>query len=192
MSISSDIKIINSFKQEVLEKGIGQVTIGSVADRCGCARQTIYYHFRGTQDILKWIITNEQDYCMYDPLEKNHWKNEMFNILSNLKKDGWIFQQIFDSKINATFNELLLDIIHSRVVQAFLLSCGDDGTSKSRESISRILTYGFTGPTVEWIKRGYPESPAELMEDYNRLCGSAMHNVVKDFLILRPQGKSSC
>ena len=187
MSVSTDIKIINSFKQEVLEKGISQVTIGSVADRCGYARQTIYYHFRGTQDILKWLILNDETYCKYDSLEKNHWKNEMFTILSNLKKNGWIFQQIYESKIYETFNELLTEIIRSHVAQSFVLSCADYGNSKSRESISKILTYGFTGPTVEWIKNGYPESPSELMEDYDRLCGSAMHKVVEDFLVLRPQ-----
>ena len=191
MSISTDIKIINSFKEEVLEKGISQVTIGSVADRCGFARQTIYYHFRGTQDILKWLILNDEEYCKYDSLEKNHWKNEMFNILNNLKKNGWIFQQVYKSKSYDAFNELLMDIIHSRVVQSFILSCGDCGSSKSRESISRILTYGFAGPTVDWIKNGYPETPTELMQDYDRLCGSAMHRVVEDFLILRPQA-SNC
>ena len=79
------------------------------------------------------------------------------------------------------------EIIHSRVAQSFVLSCADYGNSKSRESISRILTYSFTGPTVEWIKKGYPESPSEIMEDYDRLCGSAMHKVVEDFLVLRPQ-----
>ena len=187
MSASTDLKIINSFKQEVLEKGISQVTIGSVADRCGYARQTIYYHFRGTQDILRWLILNDDTYCMYDKLEKNHWKNELFTILCNLKKNGWIFQQVYGSKINETFNELLTEIIHTRVAQSFVLSCADYGNAKSRESISRILTYSFTGPTVEWIKRGYPESPSEIMEDYDRLCGSAMHKVVEDFLVLRPQ-----
>lgn len=76
MSLSTDISIINSFKEVAKEKGVNHVTIGNIADRCGCARQTVYYHFDGTIDLIKWITQNELAGLTFDCMDQAPWKSE--------------------------------------------------------------------------------------------------------------------
>ncbi len=187
MSVSTDLSIIESFKQEAREKGVVHVTMGSVAERCGCARQTIYYHFRGNMDLIKWILLNEYDGITYDSLERNRWKNEMYRLLTTLKNNDWLFTQIYESKMWNEFSDLLVTTISSNVVQPFFLTCTDCGTARNRENISRIITFAFAGQTIDWMRKGFTESPMELMKDFDRLCGSAMYRLIEDFLVLRPR-----
>ncbi len=187
MSVSTDLSIIESFKQEAREKGIIHVTMGGVAERCGYARQTIYYHFRGTMDLIRWILLNENGDLTYDSLEKNRWKNEMYRLLTTLKNNDWLFTQIYESKMWNEFRDMLIRIVSVNVVQPFFLTCSDYGSAKSRENISRIITFAFAGQTIDWIRKGFEEPPIELMRDLDRLCGAAMYKLIEDFLIFRPR-----
>ncbi len=186
MSVSTDLHIVESFKQEAWEKGLVHVTIGNVAERCGCARQTIYYHFNGNMDLIKWILLNEYDDITYDSLERNRWKNEMYRILTTLKNNEWLFTQIYQSKMWDEFRDLLTATVAANVVQTFFLTCTDSGSAKSRDNISRIITYAFAGQIIDWIRKGFVETPLNLMKDFDRLCGSSMYKLIEDFLILRP------
>ncbi len=187
MSVSTDLSIIESFKQEAREKGIVRVTMGGVAERCGYARQTIYYHFRGTMDLIKWILLNENGDTSYDSLEKNRWKNEMYRLLTTLKSNDWLITQIYQSKMWDEFRDLLIAMISTNVVQQFFLTCSDYGSAKSRENISRIITFAFAGQAIDWIRKGFVEPPIEIMRDLDRLCGATMYKLIEDFLIFRPR-----
>lgn len=187
MSEATDLSIIESFKEEAMEKGLDHVTMGNVADRCGCARQTIYYHFRGTADLLRWIVLNECSEYTYDTLERNKWKNEMFRLLNTLKKNESLVNEIYNSKHWGAFSEMITGIIHDKVIKTFFMTCSDYGSAKSRDNIARLLTYGFAGQTMDWIKEGLKDDPVELMKDYDRLCGASMYRLIEDFLVLRPR-----
>lgn len=188
MSLTTDITIINSFKDEAREKGVGRVTIGSVADRCGCARQTIYYHFRGTMDLLKWITQNEMAELSYDALNKNRWKKEMFRLLCTIKTNDWLFKDIYNSKYWGEYHEFLMEVVQMRVVETFFYNCSTSGSSKNRENLVRIFTYSFVGQIIDWMKSGFKDAPEDMMKDIERLCGATFHKLIEDYLVLRPQG----
>lgn len=114
-----------------------------------------------------------------------------YRILTALKENQWLFEDIFRSKYWFEYSEFLMEIIQTNVISQFFINITSYGSDKNRENLARMLTYTFVGNIIDWIKGGFVETPQEITEDMARLCGSSMHQLIEDFLTLRPQNHSA-
>lgn len=184
MSPKSDNAIIEAFKQETREHGIGKVTMGSIAKRCNCARQTIYYHYDNVSCLIREVVSNDGRYT--DSEYDSAWGKNADRVLKNLKNNEDIILDIESSKYQSDLHRHVMNYCHDRIVNELVSSCADRGSAQSRATIGQIITYCIGGYIVDWIAQGLKESTNEIMAELNRLCGAAMHRMIEDYLMLRP------
>ena len=76
-----------ALKELMRQKGPDKITIREITEKCGCNRQTFYYHFEDIYDLLKWLY--QQDIVMLQNKQKegNSWQEEILMLLDYLTKN---------------------------------------------------------------------------------------------------------
>ncbi len=150
------LAIIKAFGELAVMKTIDKITIKDIAEHCGIARNTFYYHYRDIYQVLKAFM---------------EYKNqEMMNIIEGLgdeENPGIIYMEfacyIIDNK-NLFFNmfrsgadrevkkyiEKSSTLIFNHLVER--LSEGMDIPEKDKCLISSICQYAARGLIMDWFE----------------------------------------
>ena len=70
MSTTTKRALATSLKNLMEKKTLDKITVKEIVDGCGLNRQTFYYHFQDTYDLLKWLYWDDTAAIrerIYDP-----------------------------------------------------------------------------------------------------------------------------
>ncbi|MBQ3105761.1 MAG: TetR family transcriptional regulator [Lachnospiraceae bacterium] len=56
MPIDTKQAIADAFRLLMVKKEFDKITVKDISDVCGIARQSFYYHFQNTLDLVEWIV----------------------------------------------------------------------------------------------------------------------------------------
>lgn len=88
-------KIADTLRQLMLERPFQKITVQNLMDISGMKRQSFYYHFQDTRDVLQWICTQE----LLQPLAQSDldFENWLFYGLELLEKDRGFYRRVFSA-----------------------------------------------------------------------------------------------
>lgn len=97
-------KIAQALRQLILQRPFQKITVGNLMDATGMKRQSFYYHFQDTRDVLMWICQQE----LMEPLQS-----------SDLPLTDWIVQAMALIDKDRVFYRRMLEAAGPEFVREF-------------------------------------------------------------------------
>ncbi len=154
-----------ALKELMRQKGPDKITIREITEKCGCNRQTFYYHFEDIYDLLKWLY--QQDIVMLQNKQKegNSWQEEILMLLDYLTKNRSVCINTLNSmgyrNLRRFFYEDIYGIINKFILE--LQSCKNES-----EDYIEFLTHFYTislGTLMEsWVLGEIEKEPQSIVE----------------------------
>ena len=68
MCCNTKQKIADAMRRQIMEKSFEKITVQNLMDATNMKRQSFYYHFQDTRDVLMWICEQE----LAQPLKRSN------------------------------------------------------------------------------------------------------------------------
>ena len=106
-------KIAQALRQLMLQRSFQKITVGNLMDATGMKRQSFYYHFQDTRDVLLWICREE----LFTPLinDRREFSEWMLLSLSLLKRDRQFYRRVLTAAQMEFVRELGEQVLQPRV-----------------------------------------------------------------------------
>ncbi len=160
MSLTTKKALAMSLKSLLEKKTLDKITVKDIVNGCSLNRQTFYYHFHDTYDLLQWLYSYETGDIiekMRDPSNSTdeygliiqyilNNKNFIINTCRSLKRDYLIV------RIKSCIKPIILEIIRNDMPEG-------QASSDDAEAIADLFSNAFIGLILEWVN-------TDLSEDY--------------------------
>lgn len=104
MCCNTKQKIADAMRRQIMEKPLERITVQNLMDATNMKRQSFYYHFQDTRDVLTWICEQE----LAQPLKK-----------SNLELTEWLCYALQLLDKNRCFYRRVLEAANPEFVHEF-------------------------------------------------------------------------
>lgn len=163
-------RIAQVFSEQLQEKSLEQITVKNLAAALGISRQTFYYYFHDIYEIVEWIFETESERILSGFSTIDSWQFGYVLMLQWLQNHRRLVlsccRSIRKDYVENFMNRILSPYIE-RVVQD--QAQGMRVTEQQKQFISRFFTLAINAISLEWIKRGMTERPADMAEQVNIL-----------------------
>lgn len=142
----TEAKLKHALKSMMETMPLEDINVTALCKKCGCHRQTFYYHYQDIYDLIAAIFLNEE----MSALEKANDTKKVLNALLNYVKSNFSFLR---STYNSAARDLTDDFIFGKLnAKLFSLWDGDkslgikkEGVRKASRRFSRLVSdeYGF-------------------------------------------------
>ena len=106
-------KIAATLRQMMVSRSFDKITVKNLMDATNMKRQSFYYHFQDTRDVLQWICREE----LFEPLSEDHreFSEWMLFTLSLLDRDRQFFRRVLAAVQMDFVKELGDQVLQPRV-----------------------------------------------------------------------------
>ena len=160
MSLTTKKALAMSLKSLLEKRTLDKITVKDIVSECSLNRQTFYYHFHDTYDLLQWRYSYEtgdiiekmrdpsvdtDDYGLILQYILNN-RNFIINTCRSLKREYLII------RLKECIQPIILEIIKNNISDTSVSS--DDA-----DAISDLFSNAFIGLILDWVS-------TDLSEDY--------------------------
>lgn len=109
-------KIAQALRQLMLQRPSQKITVGNLMDATGMKRQSFYYHFQDTRDVLMWICQQE----LMEPLQSSNLSLTDWIILAMnlIDKDRIFYRRMLEAAGNEFVREFDSNVMRPKMVEA--------------------------------------------------------------------------
>ena len=160
--------IKESFLSLISEKPLSEITVKSIAERCGINRNTFYYHYDDIPTLIKEMITDEfntiiESYPSVESVEQG-----LLAVLSFATKNKVSIVHIYKSVNRNIFEDYLWQVADSIVgAYAKVILKGRKISKKNKEVIITFLRAVAVGFVLDWMNTGMKEN---VEKDIHKIC----------------------
>lgn len=153
MSLTTKRALAASLKNMLSKRTLDKITVKDIVDDCNLNRQTFYYHFHDTYDLLEWLYVDETK----DIIDKLHEKKYSFLLVYILENKNIILntyhsldQDYAENKIKECVKPIIMEIIKS---------ASESISEEDLNFVSDLYSYSLIGLLIDWLH-------SDLSEDY--------------------------
>jgi len=149
--------IMDAFMTLVLEKELGNITIGEIAEKANVNRGTIYLHFVDKYDLrdkcLDYYLTQLTEACIQDhKVEKLASKSSIVRIFEHLEANYEFYSSMLSNKESPVFRKRLKEIFRDGLITRLNLS---EEKAKKEITVEFLVSAGV-GVLEWWIYNSKP------------------------------------
>lgn len=174
MSLTTKRALAASLKNMLSKRTLDKITVKDIVDDCNLNRQTFYYHFHDTYDLLEWLYLDETK-DIIDKLHEKKYSLLLNYILENknliLNTYHSLDQDQAENKIKECVKPIILEIIKNS---------SDSTSEEDLNFISDLYSYSLIGLLIDWLH-------CDLSEEY-----ISKFYKFKDILLLSTDFISKC
>lgn len=153
-------RIADALRQLMNEKSFDKITVRNLMDATNMKRQSFYYHFRDTRDVLMWICTRNFIEPLRDsPLEFTDW---VVCGMRLLEADRSFYRKAFDAvygEFVAKFDdEVVIPRLRSRLYP------GMEHLDGNRSFLAEFIAQALTGRMIQFVHSRRPLDEAGIRE----------------------------
>lgn len=167
--------IRESFRRMISEKSIDKITVKDIAEDCGIARNTFYYHYQDIYEVLEDLLDSQVNRVVQQMRERDENKSveeacrEGFE---DLRSHGDIFYQMYKSnsgeEVRRYFSKTATTLFDSLVD---IKSEGIDASSEDKRLIAGFYRNAVSGFMEEWLESGMKFSIEDVFHRMELLFG---------------------
>lgn len=154
MSLTTKRALAASLKNMLVKKTLDKITVKDIVDDCNLNRQTFYYHFHDTYDLLEWLYLDETK-DIVDKLHEKKYSLLLDYIIENksliINTYHSLDQDYAENKIKDCVKPIIYDIIKSY--------SSDNISEEDLNFISDLYSYSLIGLLIDWLH-------SDLSEEY--------------------------
>lgn len=130
--MTTEAKFKYALKEMMLSKPLEAINVTVLCDKCGCHRQTFYYHYQDIYDLLAAIFLNEKIEGLD---EASDTESTLYAFLA-YSKDNFVFLR---STYNSAAHDLVDDFIYGKIMtKLFSLFSSDDNYSLGKDACRNL------------------------------------------------------
>ena len=156
-------RLAEALKTMMAVMPIDDISVTSLAKRCGINRQTFYYHFHDVYDLLTLVFLNEK-------IEKFEKDFTPHNLLVSIYKYYENNSAFIDATLNSAGKDLFVEFVYNNCFTTFLkiLNAHKDSKKVSpndKKSIARFFGYAFANSIVFYLSNTKTKSLDKFLKD---------------------------
>jgi hypothetical protein len=107
--MTTEAKFKYALKEMMLSKPLGEINVTVLCEKCGCHRQTFYYHYQDIYDLLAAIFLNEK----VEGLDETNDVEQMLCRFLDYTKQNFVFLR---SSYNSAARDLVDDFFYGKIM----------------------------------------------------------------------------
>lgn len=156
-------RLAETLKIMMADTPLEDISVTSLAKKCGINRQTFYYHFHDVYDLLTLVFLNEK-------LEKDHKDLNPLNLFKSIFKYYDKNSLFIDATLNSAGKDLFVEFIYNNCYTTFfkILSTHKDNkklTINEKKSIARFYGYAFANSIVFYFSNSKNKTYEKFMSE---------------------------
>lgn len=172
MSAFTKNEIVRSFTKILKDKPFDRITISDIAENCGIARMTFYYHFEDIYDMLSYAIEEKLRASISKSFTYETWQLDYAAVFDEVLKDKAFYSKVFASVDLRQIQDFLQGFA-TRCVREMIsgrcrylnITLGDADISM----ICSVYSYSMIGLLLSWMSGGMREQPQEIVDRFARI-----------------------
>lgn len=140
----------------LIEKGNGDINVTDVIRESGVSRQTFYYHFRGLEDLLEYVMANLASDLEKKCMQEEDARESIRLVVSGLASKMDLLRTIYKGSKRDAHRKVILNLIEASMRKRFIT--GSDLARKMTvtelELAVSVHAYGFLGVFVNALENG--------------------------------------
>ncbi|MCD8036272.1 MAG: TetR/AcrR family transcriptional regulator C-terminal domain-containing protein [Clostridiales bacterium] len=169
MSLATKTALASALKELMQKKTLDKISVKDITDLCGLNRQTFYYHFHDTYELLNWLYINDTK----EIIEKMYNQEEEFAkynlLLEYLMDNKNLVINTFHSFSDEFITGILLNFIKPVILEIVTEHIGDSPAAGDADFIAELYSYSLIGLMYDWVKKDLDRSQLPLFEKYINL-----------------------
>lgn len=173
--MTTEAKFKYALKEMMLSLPLEEINVTSLCDKCGCHRQTFYYHYRDIYDLLTAIFWNEQ----IDGFDKcKSSKDALYCFLAYAKVNFTFFRSTFNSSASDLPDDFIYGTLRKKFLEIFSNNKKENGLKIENcrtlsRRYARTLSDEFSYCFKELVNLT-PEKFEKTMGKYIELCTTGL------------------
>ncbi|WP_027963714.1 TetR/AcrR family transcriptional regulator [Halalkalibacillus halophilus] len=160
------------------EEGFDSLTVQSIVKKAGISRSTFYRHFQDKESLL-FDLEQDQIKGLIKAFRAPYIYARHYNVANISSSSIAIFQYILEHKdfFNLIVRSRFLSKFQQKMIDEMTTLLKEDlkylmPSTKEKTNLSQFIifrAYGIFGIVIEWIKRGFQESPEYMSQQLLRV-----------------------
>lgn len=183
--MTTEARLKYALKEMMLTKSLNEVNVTSLCERCGCHRQTFYYHYQDIYDLLAAIFLNEKIPGLNDADDIK----DCLIALIGYAKENYDFLR---SSYNSAAHDLVENFFYSKIMsKAFviLVSSNKYGLTKDQYRTVARRFARFIGDELAYSFKDMRMTPLRFEKNTKKFSSCAVLTVLPGLVELSKEEK---
>lgn len=180
-SEKTKIKMGEALKRLIASNPFEKITVSDITNECGIHRQTFYYHFQDKYELLDWLLYNELIHPFVDDFNFDNMYDKFYNTFLTIYKEKEFYQSAL--KVDRGNFSNFVSKVSSEQFSDIITKLGNENGFPCLSSdplyIAEFIGFGISGIIMEWVRRGFVETPEEIREHVIFIVNSCKKLIVK-------------
>ncbi|MEG2679078.1 MAG: TetR/AcrR family transcriptional regulator [Oscillospiraceae bacterium] len=170
MSQTTKKALAASLVRLLSEKPLDKITVVDIAEDCEVNRQTFYYHFQDIYDLVEWYFMSETTKALEGKKTYDTWQQGFLQIFQWVQENRALVNNVYKSVRREQLEQHLYSV--TEVLLMGVVREQSQGLSVREEDqkfIADFYKYAFVGLMLDWIRQGFKEDPALIVDRLSTL-----------------------
>lgn len=180
MANKTKYKLAGALSELLNTTPLDKITVGEISKRAQVSRQTFYYHFRDTHELLEWTFRRALQQIRDIP--ESDQQKRLLAAIDYLRENRVFVLNVYRSLGMEQFARGLECAIRPLLAEAAKQPESTAAISeRSREFTLSFFSYGVTGSILQWLDDGMPEDLNDIINDiYGVMKGNLPQGVLPE------------
>ncbi len=181
--IATKLSISNSLKKMMKTKPFSKITVGDIVKDCNLNRNTFYYHFTDTYDLLRWTLENEAIDVIknYDMIVD--YKDAILFVVNYIDQNEHILNCALDSIGREELKRFLVkdfDEITYTMITSAENEIGVSLDENYKKFITSFYTEALAGMVIDWIKNKKNKNKEVLIDYISKTVKNSLTGILQN------------
>ena len=175
--------LAESLKKCMSFKPLNKISVREIAEGCGLNRQTFYYHFQDTYELLEWMIDHDVVYTIKEHDNFLSWQDACLYLLRYIRENESLSLCILHSIGHDSMKRFFYKDAYS-VCLRFLRE-NMEGINYAEEDfqyLAHFYSITFTSLLEDWIKNDMKRSPEEVIHTLELIVSGTARQAIARFI----------
>ncbi len=180
--LNTKLAISNSLKKLMKTKPFSKITVGDIVKDCNLNRNTFYYHFTDTYDLLCWMFEEEAINVIknYDMIVD--YRDAILFVVNYISQNEHILNCALDSIGREELKRFLVkdfDEITYTMISSAEKELNSHLGEKYKKFITSFYTEAIAGMIIEWLKNKNDRDTSYLVDYISKTIKNSLLGILK-------------
>lgn len=171
--------IETAFLKLLKEKNFEKVMVKDIVEECGLTRNTFYYYYDDTYNIIEDILEREVRKMLGEMEQGNSLTEAVADIFEYLEENPKIVRHLFASAKKDDMYRYVRSAVEIVLKQYFEQSVGEQKLSeRKKRTLINASKYVIQGLIEEWLEKGMKYSLSKELEEVEQIFNMALSQML--------------
>ncbi len=175
------VAIKNTFMELLKEKPLDKISVKEITKKCQINRNTFYYHYHDTYDLLQKIFEEEAEKYATPYLDNDmEWKDCFIQAVGFALENKEAICHVFNSMQRSTLEKYLFDVSGSLMASIIKKkSEGLDISAIDKKYMTIVYKHAIVGIIIEWLGNDMQDDPYTVIDRMSKIFNGSIEFILQ-------------